>query len=149
MIITKAFEIIEKFSDQADFCGSVEMQKIINAQQMLKVKFPRSYILFLEKYGAGDIFGIEIFGIIKDSEIDASSIPNGIWLTSFLRKEIGLPKEYVVVGETGSGEYYVIDTVSQDEFNESPILIVYLNKKVEKVADSFGEFLYQILDEQI
>lgn len=46
------------------------MQKI-----NLRVKFSISYREFLKKYGLGDIFGQEIFGL------DETGIPNMIWIS--------------------------------------------------------------------
>lgn len=146
MEIKKVFEIIENNIEESDFSGPIENDKITIAEEILKVNLPKSYSAFLEKYGAGDISGIEIYGIIKDPKIDAEMIPNGIWLTLNLRKENNLPDKFVVISETGYGSYYVIDTSITNSNEESPILLWDINAK-EKIADSFDEFLLKLLQE--
>ncbi len=149
MNIEQAFQLIEENIDQADFCGPIDKEKIASAEDILGIKFPKSYSLFLQKFGAGDIAGIEIFGIIKDPTTDGQSIPNGIWLTLDLRERLNLQKEYLVVSETGYGPYYVIDTSITNESSESPVYMWSVSYKKEKVADSFGEFLFEELKESV
>ena len=149
MNIENAFQIIEDNIDDADFCGPVAPDKIVSAEEILGVKFPKSYSMFLEKYGAGDIAGIELFGIIKDPTTDDQMIPNGIWLTLNLREESVLPKEFVVVSETGYGPYYVIDTSFKDDNFESPVYTWDTGNQKEKTFDSFGEFLFSLLEESV
>ena len=149
MNIENAFQIIEDNIDDADFCGSVAKDKVASAEDILRVKFPKSYSMFLEKYGAGDIAGVELFGIIKDPTTDGQMVPNGIWLTLNLRKESALPQEFVVVSETGYGPYYVIDTSFKDDSLESPVYTWDVGNQKEKVYDSFGEFLLSLLEESI
>ena len=149
MNIENAFQIIEDNIDDADFCGPVALDKIASAEEILGVKFPKSYSMFLEKYGAGDIAGIELFGIIKDPTTDGQMVPNGIWLTLNLREESALPKEFIVVSETGYGPYYVIDTSFKDDNLESPVYTWDTGNQKEKTSDSFGEFLSSLLEESI
>ncbi|MEZ4920862.1 MAG: SMI1/KNR4 family protein [Saprospiraceae bacterium] len=149
MNIENAFQIIEENIDDADFCGPVAPDKITSAEEILGVKFPKSYSMFLEKYGAGDIAGIELFGIIKDPTTDGQMVPNGIWLTLNLREKSALPKEFIVVSETGYGPYYVIDTSFKDDDLESPVYTWDTGNQKEKTSDSFGEFLSSLLEESI
>ncbi|WP_430909121.1 SMI1/KNR4 family protein [Maribacter sp. 2-571] len=149
MSIENALQIIEENIDDADFCGPVAPDKITSAEEILGVKFPKSYSLFLKKYGAGDIAGIELFGIIKDPTTDGPMVPNGIWLTLNLREESALPKEFIVVSETGYGPYYVIDTSFKDDNFESPVYIWDTDNQKEKISDSFGKFLYSLIGESI
>ena len=144
-----AFKIIDGHPELADFCGSVTVERIRRAEQILGVKFPKSYFQFLEKYGAGDIAGIEIYGIIKDPETDGHGVPNGIWLTLNLREEAALPKEFVIVTDTGCGPYYVLDTSETSEDSESPIYMWDVGNQKQRVAESFGEFLFTLLKESI
>ena len=149
MNIENAFEIIENNIESSDFCGPISAGKVSSAEEILGLKFPKSYSMFLEKYGAGDIAGIELFGIIKDPATDSQMIPNGIWLTLNLREESNLPQELVVVSETGYGPYYVIDTSLKDNNLESPVYIWDIGDQRERVSDTFGEFLSSLLAESI
>ncbi len=149
MNIENTFQIIEDNINDANFCGPIALNNIMLAEEILGVNFPKSYTMFLEKYGAGDIIGIELFGIIKDPTTDGQMIPNGIWLTLNLREELSLPKEFIVVSETGYGSYYVIDTSLKDDSFESPVYTWDIGNKKEKISDSFGEFLFSLLEESI
>lgn len=149
MYIEKAIQLIEVNIDTSDFCGPIMPDKVAYAETILGIVFPKSYSIFLHRYGAGDIAGIEIFGIIKDPKNDSEMIPNAIWLTQDLRKRYSLPQGFIVVSETGYGPYYVIDTLTVDENLESPVYIWDAGNKKEKVFNSFGEFLYILLSNSI
>jgi len=146
MSIQKAFKIIQENIDDCYVGTSVVPDKIVAAEQILGVKFPRSYTMFLEKYGVAGIFGFEIYGIIKDPATDEGCVPNGIWYTLIERKESKLPHDYIVIGDTGEGSLYVIDTAQKDENAESPVLIWDASGETEQIADSFGEFLLEQLE---
>ena len=141
MCIEKAFKIIEKNLDEADFEEGVASEIVEKAENILSVRFPPSYKMFLEKYGVGDIFGVEIYGIIKDPTIDASAVPNCVWITQNLRKTIGLPLQYIAIASTGYGPFYFINTIVRDKDEESPI-VIWEKGKVQSVSKSFGDFLY-------
>ncbi len=81
MKIKKAFKIINENINESDFTGVIDVESIREAEDILNVRFPQSYKDFLKKYGCGDIFGIEFFGIISDDEIEADGIPSVVWLT--------------------------------------------------------------------
>ncbi len=149
MEIEKAIEIIEKHIDEADFVGSISIVSIQKAEKILKVLFPKSYKIFLNKYGCGDIFSKEFFGIISDDQIEIEGIPNVVWLTQELRKD-GLPNKYIPISETGDGYYYLIDTEDIDENDECSIFLWdFGSQKFEKNYDSFGTFLLDILNQNI
>ena len=86
MEINKLFNLIEQYKQDAYFSGAVSKERILEAQDILNLSFPTSYKMFIEKYGSGDILGIEIYGIIKDPKIDPPAVPNAIWLTKKLRE---------------------------------------------------------------
>ena len=148
MAIQEVFRIIEENIEEADFCEPISEDKIDLAEDILNVKYPTSYRFFLQNYGAGDIFGIEFYGIINDPENDLSAVPNGVWLTQNLREELGMSSDLIIVSETGDGLYYVLDTSEKDSNNESPVYLWQVNIK-EKVANSFGEFALELLREMI
>ncbi|MQR94438.1 hypothetical protein EJV22_04520 [Fictibacillus phosphorivorans] len=49
----------------------------------MKCKIPISYKLFLKRYGLGDIFGEEVYGL----GIEENGVPNMTWITKQLRQE--------------------------------------------------------------
>lgn len=147
--IKKAFKIIEDNigDESAYFCGSIGLETIIKAEKILNVQFPKSYIQFLQRYGEGNLFGIEIYGIIKNPVRDIENMPTMVSLTQDERKNelVLLPKELVIISETGYGPYYVLDTSQMDENQECPVYMWDVGDIREKVADSFGDFLFDEL----
>lgn len=99
MNIEKAFEIIEKNIGESYISGPIKIDLIKKSETILGVTFPKSYYLFLQRYGELDIFGIEIYGIIKDPIVDAEKIPTMVCLTKEQRKDknVLLPHELVII----------------------------------------------------
>lgn len=145
--IDQAFDIIENSIEEAEFSGPIDLEKIQEAEKKLGIEFSVSYNQFLERYGAGDIFGIEIYGIIKDPITDKPVVPNGIWLTQKLREEISLPYELFIIAETGYGPYYVLDTSQKNSAGEMPVYVWDVGNQKEKESDSFGDFFLSLLEE--
>lgn len=136
--IIKAFKLIENNIELSDFIGSINSELILKAEEILNLKFPYSYKQFLSKYGAGDINGFEIYGII-DSDFINSSIPDAIWCTLDERKN-GLPSNLIVIASLGDGNYYVINT-NVIENSESPIYIYTISGELEFIYEDFSIFL--------
>jgi hypothetical protein len=133
------------------FVGSIDNHSIAVAEQILGQTFSSDYRLFLNKYGCGDIFGVEIFGIISDPISDGNGLPNVVWLTKELRKE-GLPGYLIPVAEDGEGNYYVIDVSmsnrNKEGIDECPVLLFQSpSEKIIHLYDYFGSFLHKILSE--
>lgn len=143
--IEKAFDIIERNKHLADFCDPIPPSEVAKAEHMLDVHFPKSYAKFIKSYGAGDIGGLELYGIIEALEKDGHGPPNGVWLTQDSRKIANLPHEFIVIADTGYGPHYVLDTSQMDDSGECPVYMWDVGNQKEKIADSFGDFLYEEL----
>lgn len=140
----KATELIRINKDDASFCKGVEDEIINFAEDILNLQFPQSYKLFLKEYGAGNFRSAEFYGIIRHPENDPEMVPNGIWLTLNERNNSGLPKELIIIGSTGMGEYYVLNTSKFNNDSESPVEIWSKNlndiSRLENISESFGDF---------
>lgn len=124
-----------------DFEGPKPEALVASAEQALALKFPPSYRQFLLELGCGDINGVEVYGVIND-KFEGSSVPNGIWLTLHERQNLGLPSSYVLIGDSGDGRYYALDTRTKDATGESPVVRLSVDgKQSEPVAPSFGTYL--------
>ena len=145
MSIGKAFSIIEKNKRLARFFGPASQRSIQDAESILDITFPKSYVLFLQKYGVGNIAGSEFYGIVENPATDEGGIPDAIWLTRDLRETAGLSHEFVAVSETGYGPYYVLDTSHMDADGECPVYMWDVGNQKERIANSFGDFLYEEL----
>ena len=144
--LEKAFKLIEKDIEIADFVGGLSTEQLDNLQDELNLILPDSYRRFLSIYGMGDIHGVEIYG--AGSDIDNDGIPSAIWYTKFLREKANLPRHLVPVYESGfDGEIFCIDCSN----NSSNPIVLYMDglpieeQEFEVLYESFGDFLYHIL----
>ncbi|UII58386.1 SMI1/KNR4 family protein (plasmid) [Cytobacillus spongiae] len=148
MSINKAIEIIEANQEEADFIGEIDEQTIIDAENKLKVKFPKSYRVFLKKYGLGDIFGQEIYGLGTDE----TGVPNMIWITKELRETDSLPNNLICFYFANDGEYFCLDCskVQSNNDDNAPVVsfisgLSIKEQSFEMIAENFGDFLAELL----
>ena len=131
--------------DAVDFTGAVTTEEIQKAEKLLNITFPESYKAFLLDFGAGDIGGEVIFGIVKNKQKDADI--DTVKITR-MEHEYQMPKHMAVIFYDSSDDsLYCLNTSKMCE-GECPVVSVpsdYSNIKV--VADSFGEFFYQLVED--
>ena len=140
---TQNYEIAKRLIEEAggDFEGVKSEHLVAAAEGVLGIKFPPSYRLFLLEMGCGDINGLEIYGVIND-KFENSTVPNGIWLTLNERKNIGLDRAYILIGDGGDGTYYALNTSNVNGSGECPVVRLSNDgKENEPVANSFGTYL--------
>lgn len=82
--------INENIKDEFDFTGGVDESKVRYIETKLNVTLPSSYKWFLQTFGMGGIFGVDILGFGK------SPSPPVVTQTERYRK-LGLPIAYVVI----------------------------------------------------
>lgn len=127
----------------ADFEGRVEPEEVESAQHVLGVVFPPTYRLFVEGLGAGDVNGQEFYGVIPGKRIVSAQTAPSVGLTLRERRDAGLPETAVLVGDTGMGEYYILDTSTTSLNSENPVDIwsAISGEVVQKgFASDFGSF---------
>jgi hypothetical protein len=137
----QALRMIER-SGEGDFTGPIPQQIVVEAEELLGVRFPPSYRQFLLKLGCGDVAGAEFYGIVDD-KLREGPIPNGIWLTLDERETAGLPPKMVLVGFTGMGGYYALDLSRVAENREAPVVMWQAGAPASAcpvIANDFGTF---------
>jgi len=149
--LEQAFELIAEHADEADFVGVRPESLISDAERALGVEFPPTYRSFVRRFGAGDLFGEEIYGVI-DGDFDRPAVPNGTWITHKRREESGLPEGMIVVAALGEGSDVVLDTAARGQDGEAPVLVwtpgaSSPDDDLEVLAADFGEWLLQVLRE--
>ncbi len=141
--LEKAFHLIDANPTSADFAGPKSEQLIANAEAELRLTFPPTYRRFLHRLGAGAVLGAEFYGVIKD-DFEHSGVPDAIWLTLKYRKTSKIPESFVIVSDTGDGNYFAIDVSKKNAAGESPVLEWSPVSNLSKVvSDDFGTFLFQ------
>ncbi|OKP67880.1 spore coat protein [Paenibacillus sp. P3E] len=90
----KIIKMIEEHSEERDFFGGASEEDILNAEEMLGLKFPQSYREFLKEYGSGGICGVEIVGV--QGNLGASVVKaTERW------RNIGLDMGLIVIEDSG------------------------------------------------
>lgn len=140
----KAKELLD--TDAVDFTGAIPIDEIEKAEKELKVIFPESYKVFLKEFGAGDIGGEIIFGIVKNKRENQDI--NMVKITH-MEHEYKMPKYMVVIYYNESNDcLYCLDTRKMSN-NECPVVSVSDNyTDIKIVANSFGEFFYQMVSDE-
>lgn len=134
----KAKEIMDM--DATEFIGGVSGNEIENAMESLSVIFPESYKAFLTDFGGGDAGGEIIFGITNNEEDDV------VTATQMERSQ-GLPEKLIIIG-FWDDNFVCLDT---EKMNNGECPVVKVNddySEAEIVADTFGKFLYEYLNEE-
>jgi antitoxin YobK len=150
--LEQALEAV-RASDLADFVGRRDPSLVTAAEDALGVSFPPTYRRFVAELGAGSFGGTEFYGAI-DENFDTSSVPDGIWLTLDERREFGLPRHLVVVGDTGTGGFYVLDTARTEAGDECPVGVwvggqFQDGEELEVVASDFGTFFWRAVQHEL
>ncbi|WLR44458.1 SMI1/KNR4 family protein (plasmid) [Bacillus carboniphilus] len=149
----KAKKIILNDEDLSDFVGSRSEELIEKAEKVLNISITGSYRDFLLSFGAGNYGSQEIYGVIDD-DFENSSVPDAIWYTLSERKECNLPENLLVIYDTGSGDLFCLDFDKKNLENEPEVISfvpgVDLNKqKYEVIAPTFGQFLLEIINQEL
>lgn len=143
--LLEAFKLIEKNKVNGRLGAKVDKKNFDMVENILSIKFPPTYSLFLKEYGYGGIYDIEIYGIINN-KLDAVGALNIVWLILNERKEFGLPNTHIIISDTGDGFWYVLDSSQPNKDGEYPVFIYGFGedgKSQEKVNEDFGEFLLE------
>ncbi|QHA93614.1 SMI1/KNR4 family protein [Bacillus sp. N1-1] len=134
----KLINFINSNAEPDDFTGGIDIKQIENVQDSLKLKFPESYKWFLNDYGSGGLYGIDILGVAK------SNISTVVIETESYR-DLGLNDNLVVIEDVDEFAY-CLDT-SKMENNECPVVAWNKQGGLDdfNTAENFYEFLLQRL----
>ncbi|MGE7184041.1 SMI1/KNR4 family protein [Peribacillus sp. NPDC006672] len=149
----KAKQIILNDDDIADFIGGRSTELINLAEEKLGLRFTGLYLDYLQTFGAGNFGAQEIYGIIS-ADFENSSVPDAIWYTLTERKEINLPSNLLVIYDTGSDELFCLDFNQLDDKGEPKVVsfvpgVELESQTYEKIANDFGDFLLDLVKQEI
>ncbi|NTU28075.1 SMI1/KNR4 family protein [Bacillus tequilensis] len=133
-------QFIKENADDDDFTGGISIDKINAIEEKLNVKLPNSYKWFLEKYGSGGVYRVNILGHGK-------ATARVVTVTEDYRKYYDLIDGIVVI-EYIDEFSYCLDTNRMDDDGECPA-ILWDNQEGygRTVARNFLEFLMEDLEE--
>jgi hypothetical protein len=115
------------------------------------MSLPPTYRRFISELGAGSFGSREFYGAI-DTDFAEATIPDGIWLTLDERDRFGFPDRFAIIGDTGMGEYYVLDISSVGPDDECPVAVwvpgvSQTGDRLEVVADDFGSYFWEAIQQ--
>lgn len=148
-----AFELIRDNANFADFAGPQPADRVSRAEAALGIDFPPTYREFLARLGCGGIGVTEFYGVVGD-DFEHSSVPDAIWMTLDERKDQSVPDHFIVVGSTGDGGYYAIDTARRNRVGESPVVewwpgLPDAENNPRVIASDFGAFFLEEMTQAI
>lgn len=127
-------------------------EEIKKSEELLGVKFSKQCREFYEQYGYLSFFGNEIFGIdpYDDSgELEGNSVAYAI----NDREEYGLPINLIPIYNFDDGLMAYLDYSSLNKDGEPCVIAAEFDGSEyhieETVAEDFGEFLLQLVKEQL
>jgi hypothetical protein len=103
--------LVKQHPEMADVGVPATEEAIAKAQEFLKISFPSSYVLFLTIWGTLSIGPMEFYGI-AGIDFEHGRIPDGVWFTYTKRKQVGLPRELIVVVDNNGDEFYCVEIPS-------------------------------------
>lgn len=153
-----SFQDLEKALTLAKRCqfytvkGKTTDEVITKAEILFGTKFSKQNRHFFKEVGYLSFFGNEFFGICKD---DFSGTHTGCAIEATLqdREQLNLPPKWLTLYFFDDGYYGYLDYSQLNDEGEPPVIMaIYDGKKhviVEKVAEDLGDFILQIVEEQL
>ncbi|MBM7616603.1 hypothetical protein JOC36_000136 [Weissella uvarum] len=145
-VYNQANSIIRENKNNLDIItANATDQDIIYAENRLSVTFPAEYKQFLNDYGFLIYGGMAIKGLNHEA-LDSDSTFNIVWVTETERAE-GLPSNYLILEESGMGEWYVLDVYSErvELIDEASYELV---DEPEESYNSFSAYFYKKVKEE-
>jgi hypothetical protein len=140
--------LLEGLAAIADLNGPVTEEEVVRAESQLGVRFPKSYRVFLQRYGCGSVDGYEFLGIVSGSV--GEGWPGVVWVTK-REREWGLPSDFIVVYRSGIGDTYCLDVGRTGPDGEAPVILWLPGAPLDEqcldpVFESFADLVFDLLD---
>ena len=155
---TMSYQNFEKALELAKQCkyytimGERSDEVIAKAEGLFNHKFSKQNYEFFKRLGYLSFFGHEFFGICKD-DFTGEHAGCAIEATLQDRKELNLPPTWLTLYFFDDGYYGYLDYSQLNEEGEPPVIMAIYNGRenvvVERVADDFGDFLLNLVKEQL
>ena len=132
--------------DEGIWVGSVSEADISHFEAQAKLIIPQDYRYFIQKYGAGHIFGLEFYGLGCPHQ----STPHLQWLLSRL-EHLGYrrPQQLLPFMHIGNGEYVAIFCDVFEDYQKGDLVywspIPNDRGHFTKITQTFDHWLNQLL----
>lgn len=132
--------------------GGKSEEIILQSEKKLGINFSKQCRDYYSKYGYLSFYGNEIFGIDPD---DNSGVLEGNSIAYAIndRNEYNLPFYWIPIYNYDDGNMAYLDYSALNEEKEPRVIVAYYDenkyKIVEVIAEDFGDFLLQLVQEQL
>jgi hypothetical protein len=132
--------------------GGKTRGEILKSEDLLGIKFSKQCLEFYKRYGYLSFFGSEIFGIDPD---DDSGILEGNSVAYALndRKKYHLPLSWVPIYNYEDGNMAYLDFSNRNPDGEPRVIMCMHTREkyemIEVIAEDFGDFLLQLVEQQL
>ncbi|WP_174931332.1 SMI1/KNR4 family protein [Burkholderia lata] len=136
---------IKRSGSEVVISGPVSIEKIQEAESLLRVEFSSSYKEYLFEYGVVEIDGRSFAGLTPNSVGDMGDV---VAFTRYARENYSLPNQYVALDFQDGDAFLCIDTSQKDADGESPMALVSPvdGRKMGSVAaKNWGDYLVKYL----
>lgn len=144
MTIEAVLEMLSNNSHLTYLQGECSEKMILEAESELGSVFPCDYRRFIERFGAGFVGDLEIFGVVAKNP-NVPAMPNVVWLNVKWRARNVYPDSAIVIGQSPDGYVYHVSVMK--DVIDCP---VYLSPPhnlslMEKVGARFADFLATLI----
>lgn len=149
----KAIKLVKKCED-FDKGGRKSSKVIEKAEQLLGLKLSEQETEYLSKFGYIEFFGVELFGIInEDFEDDGDYEGCMVEWTLHERATGSISDDWVALRTEDDGGMVFLDHSDTDDNGEPKVIFAEDDgsgyKKTEVIADDFGDYLLELVEEQL
>lgn len=149
----KALKLVKK-CDDFDKGGKVSKKAVEKAQQLLGIPFSKQEFEYLSKFGYIEFFGVELYGILNENfEDDGEYEGCMVEWTLNERKNGSIPDKWIALRFDDDGGMVFLDHSELDADDEPKVILAEFDghqyKKSETLADDFGDYLLELVEEQL
>lgn len=136
-MLDELYNIIKNNESKGDFTYVEVTNDMLNeAEKELKLKMPKEYVWFLQKFGHGGIGGIEVIGIGKNKTL------------AFVKETLkyrmyGLPSELIVIENCDEWVYCI------NSIDEKIVMWSQGNSRYTEAYDNFEAYLKDRINDML
>lgn len=130
--------------ENATVAGPASTESVASATDQLKVTFPKSYLRFLESFGAAMCDGFEIAGVFFVENPTQTSLWQDVVTKTRQSKRYAfdsIPAGYVAISDDGCDVSYYLATAQMDSDGECPVVALGPGIDGVEVASDFVQFI--------
>lgn len=150
--VRKAIELLKEFEEIEEVysIGSLDIERIREAETFLNLVFPLDYVEFLKIFGAISFGSSEIYGI-TNSDFESGGVPNSIAYTFQSRSELSLDSNILLIGNFELG---CPSMILNNTHEATPVVAYHLGfpasaQTHEILAPSFGDYFYDLVVKEL